>query len=96
MRPERRQQTGFIGADEDEIPRPDMILAPRAKSDARPVIQPQPPAFWLFRRHLQPFTTPQPHHPAMADLPSLRLQQRMDTPVSVTAILPRQPHNRAP
>ena len=71
------------------IPPPDMILVARAKSDARPVMQPQPPAVWLFRRHLQPFTTPPPHHPPMADLPTLRLQQCVDAPVSVTAILPR-------
>ena len=84
----------LISPDEDEIPRPHVAAMLRTKPHARPVVQPQPAAFRLFRRHLQPFTTPQSHPPTVTHLSSLRLQQCMNTPVSVTAILPRQPHNR--
>ncbi len=58
-------------------------------------MQPEPAPLRLFGWHSQPFPPPDTHHPAMTDWPALVFEQRMNTPVSIAAILAGQANNIA-
>ena len=47
-----------------------MIGAFRSVPDAGAVIQPEPPALSLLRRHFQPFTLPDPFDAPVAHMPA--------------------------
>jgi len=72
-----------------------MLRSLWAQPDAGTLIQAEPAPFRLFSWHTQPFPPPDTHHPAMADLPAPTCEQRMNTPVSITAILAGQANHVA-
>jgi len=76
-----------------EVVAQDMVGVLRAQPHARPVVEPQPPAWLLPLWNLQSLTTPDPLHPVFADLPACPLEQRRDPAVSITAILTGQRDN---
>jgi hypothetical protein len=43
----------------------------------------------VFLGYFQPLTTPDPLYPIAADLPASLVQQRLDPPIAVAAILRR-------
>src|SRR5262249_22431935 len=75
-----------LGAVLNEIIGPDMAFAFRPKPDAGAVVQPKPPASWLFLWHFQPLSPPNPVNPLEIDAKALGLQQRPDPAIAVTAI----------
>src|SRR5680860_792978 len=75
-----------MGSILDEVIRPDVIAVLRSQSDARSVIEPQPPAFRLPPWNLQPLTPPDPFDPLVIDQPARIPQQRRNLAVAVAAI----------
>jgi hypothetical protein len=73
-----------------KIVTPNMITMLWAHSDARTVIQPQPPPFRLPLRHFQPFLTPNPGYPLVIYPPSIVAQQRRDPSIPIPSIVARQ------
>jgi hypothetical protein len=67
-----------------------MVLVLRSKPDARSVIEPQSPAFWLFLGHLQTLPSPQTLDTLVVDLPSIIPQQRCDSPVTIPSVFAGQ------
>ena len=53
-------------------------------------LQPQPPSWPLFLRHLQRFASPDPLHPILSHLPSRAPQQQRDAPLAIRPILGSQ------
>ena len=74
----------------DEVVAPDVVRPLRPQPDAGPVGQPQPPALWLARRHLQPLPAPDPLHPLVVHQPTRIPQQGGDLAIAVAPILPGQ------
>src|ERR1017187_2569441 len=72
----------IMGAVLDEVVRPDVIGMRRLQPDARSIGKPQPPAFRLLPRDLQPLTSPDPLDPRVADQPAGIAQQRSDLAVA--------------
>ena len=65
----------------------------RAETDAGTVAWPDPTAFRLPGRDLQPLLTPDPLHPLVVDYPARRAaQEGRHLPVSQPAMLPDQGH----
>ncbi len=62
-----------------------MVLVHRTKTNARAIIQPQPTAFWLSLRYLQPLLSPDPFNTLMVHSPALQAQQRCDPPVPIAS-----------
>jgi hypothetical protein len=58
-----------------------------AQADARPVVEPQTPAFWLLIRNLQPLTPPDAFDPLVIHKPTRVPQQRGDLTITVSAVL---------
>src|SRR5262245_31703530 len=83
-----------MGDRTDEVVAPDMIRADGPQSNTGTVVQPQPRSRSLFLRYFQPLPAPDPLHAILTDLPSLTLQQRRDSPVTVAAILGGQSDDR--
>ena len=75
-----------MGSILDEVIRPDVIAVLRSQSDARSVIEPQPPPFRLPPWNLQPLTPPDPFDPLVIDQPARIPQQRRNLAVAVAAI----------
>ena len=73
-----------------EVVAPNVIRTLRPQPHARPVVQPQPTARPLFLRHFQPLTTPDTLYPIFAHVPTITLQQRRNSPVSVTTVFTGQ------
>jgi hypothetical protein len=71
----------------DEVVGPDVIAVLGAQPDARPVCQPQTPAFRLLRWNLQPLTPPDPLDPLVIDEPARVSQQRGNLAIAVAAVL---------
>jgi hypothetical protein len=67
-----------------------MVRSFWAYPNARSVVEPQPSSWLLFLWNLQPFTTPDPFHPFLANSPAGMLQQRRDPAVAITTILAGQ------
>ena len=76
----------------DEVIRPDVVAAPRAKTKAGAVVVPDPPSFGLLDRDLQALTPPDPFDALVVDAPPGRLQQRADLAVAIAPILLGQRH----
>jgi hypothetical protein len=71
-----------------------MIRPLRSQPNARAIVQPQPPAGPLFLRYLQALATPDALYPIFAHLPTITLQQRRNSPVSVATVLTGQGNDR--
>ncbi len=69
-----------------EIVAPYMVLILWPESDARTIIQPQPPSFRLLLRYLQTFSPPNPLYPLMVYLPSLIIQKTGNPPIPVPSV----------
>ena len=59
-------------------------------TDARPVGEPEAPAFCLFLRHFEPFPSPEPRHPLVVDAPPFATQQGRHPPVPIPSVVARQ------
>jgi hypothetical protein len=70
-----------------------MVGVLRPQPYTRSIVEPQPPARLLLLRNFQPFTTPDPLDPVLANHPSISLQQRRDPTVAVASILASQPND---
>ena len=64
-----------------------MVGTLRAQTDARPVVEPEPPAFGLFGRDFQPLTSPDPLNTLLVHRPAGATQQRRDPAIPVAAVL---------
>jgi hypothetical protein len=64
-----------------------MVGTLRAQADARPVIEPEPPAFGLFGRDFQPLTSPDPFNAFLVHRPPGATQQRRNPAIPVAAVL---------
>jgi hypothetical protein len=76
----------FVGPVFHEGVGPNVIPVPGAQPDARPVIEPQPPAPGLLLGNLQPLAQPDPLDPLVIDQRARIPQQRRDLAVAVAAI----------
>jgi len=74
----------------DEVVGPDVIAVLRPKTDARSVIEPQPPALGLFGGDLQTLSPPEALDPLVIDLPPRPAQELRDLAIAVAAVLPGQ------
>ena len=54
------ERPAVMGAVLHEVIGPDMVAPARAQTNARPIVEPQSPAFGLFRGHFQPLAPPDP------------------------------------
>ena len=72
-----------------------MVRPTRAQTDTGSVVEPEPSAFRLFLRDLQPLPSPDALHPLGVDVPPFRVKQGSDTPVTAAAILARQADDRS-
>src|ERR1700678_4389222 len=70
-----------------------MVGVLRSQPHTRSIVEPQPPAWLLPLRNLQPFATPDALHPILANLPAIPLQQRRDPAVTIASILAGQLHD---
>src|SRR3954466_7585976 len=64
-----------------------MVGTLRAQTNARPVVEPEPPAFGLFGRDFQPLTSPDPFNALLVHRPPGSTQHRRNPAISVTAVL---------
>lgn len=71
----------------DEVVGPDMVWIFRPKPDTRAVVQPQPTAFGLPVRHLQPLPPPDAFDPLDVHDPASLVQHRSDATIAIAAIL---------
>jgi hypothetical protein len=62
----------------------------RPETDARPVVEPQPPTLGLFLGNLQPLPSPDALHPFGIHMPAFGPQQGGDPSIAVSAILTSQ------
>ena len=69
-----------------EVVAPHVVDVRRPEPYARAIVEPQPASWLLLLGYLQPFTTPDPLNPVLADLPARPLQQRRDAAVPIAAI----------
>src|SRR5450759_4480934 len=76
----------IMGAVLDEVVRPDVIGMLRPQTNAGAIGKPQPPAFRLLPRDLQPLASPDPLDPRVADQPAGIAQQRSDLAVAIAAV----------
>ena len=67
-----------------------MVRTFRPEPDTRAVIKPKPAALWLFVRDFQPFTSPDAFDTFVVHMPAGLSQQRRNTAIAVTPILPSQ------
>jgi hypothetical protein len=77
-----------------EVIAPDMARPAWPETDARSVVQPEPPAFGLFLGDFQPLTLPDPFDPRHADLPALHGQQTPDPTIAISIVLGGQRDDR--
>ena len=75
-----------MGAVLDKVVGPDVIAVRRPKTDARSVIEPQPPALGLFGGNLQTLAPPDPLDPLVIDLPPRPAQELRDLAIAIAAI----------
>src|SRR5947209_8762404 len=80
----------IMGALLDKIIGPDVVGALGPEPNARPVIQPQPPALGLLGRDLQPLASPDPLDPLVVHQPAGPAQQLGDLAIAIAAVLPGQ------
>ena len=73
-----------------KVEAPDVIAMERPQPYAGAIVQPQPAAWSMLLRDLEPLTTPDPLNPVLAHLPPSCLQQRGDAAVAVASVLRRQ------
>lgn len=78
----------------DKVKSPDVMAPARSKPDTGTVIQPETTSFGLFRRHLQPFSPPDPSHTLGIHMPALSAKQGCDPAIAVTAKLAGKVDNR--
>ena len=76
-----------VGAVGDEVVGPHMVGAFWPQTDARSVVEPEPPPFGLFCWDFQPLTTPDALNTLPVHHPPRCPQKRRDPAVSVAAIL---------
>ena len=57
-----------------------------AQTNARPVIEPEPPAFRLFDRDFQPLKSPDPFNALLVHRPTGATQQRRNPAISVSTV----------
>ena len=79
-----------MGAVLDKVVGPDVVAVFRPKTDARSVIEPQPPALGLFGGDLQTLAPPEALDPLVIDLPPRPAQELRDLAIAVAAVLPGQ------
>ena len=80
--------TRFLTVPLDKVVRPDVVRPLGPQTDARSVVEPEPPSLRLFGRNLQPLATPDAFDPLVVDGPARgRSQKLRDLPVAVAAIL---------
>ena len=70
----------------NEVIGPDVPFVGRPQTDTGSVIEPKPPAFRLFLRHLKPLTPPYPVHTANTDPPAFSIEKCRDPPVPLATI----------
>ena len=63
-----------------------MIGAFWPETDARPVIQPQPPLLRLLLRYFKPFMPLDPLHTLMVHMPASLVQQRCHAAIAIATI----------
>ncbi|AHD03247.1 hypothetical protein METH_17470 [Leisingera methylohalidivorans DSM 14336] len=73
-----------------EAIRPNMVAIPGLQTDARSIVQPEPPLLWLFHWHFKPLTPPQAFHAFVIHLPSCISQQGGNPAVAISTVLPCQ------
>src|SRR5262249_51321748 len=71
----------------------DMIALLRPQPDARSVGQPEPAAFGLLMRDLQPLALPDTLDPLVVDCPARLAQQFGDLAIAIAAVLPSKLDN---
>jgi len=76
-----------VGAIFDEVVGPDVVGMLRPETDARAVIEPEPPALGLLMWNLQPLASPDPMHPLDPHHPARPLQHHRDPAIAIAAIL---------
>lgn len=64
-----------------------MVGPLRAQTDARPAVEPEPPAFGLFGGDFQPLTSPDPFNALLVHRPPGATQHRRDPAIPVAAVL---------
>ena len=79
-----------MGSILDKVVGPDVIAVFWPKTDARSVIEPQPPALGLFGGDLQTLSPPEALDPLVIDLPPRPAQELRDLAIAVAAVLPGQ------
>ena len=101
---EQAQAAPIVRARLDEIVTPYVIPMFGPQSDARAIVQPQPPPRLVPCRNLQPFATSDALDPIRADSPAANAQQRRDATVAIAPVFTGQfdngfrgaaPHRRA-
>ena len=71
----------------NEVIGPDVPFVGGSEADAGSIIEPEPPAFWLFLRNFEPLTPPYPVHTSNTDLPAFSIKKRCDPTVTVATNL---------
>ena len=72
----------------DEVVGPDVVAMLGPQPDARSVRKPEPSAFGLLPRDLQPLASPDPLDPLVVDEPACSAQQLGELAVAVASVLP--------
>ena len=76
----------------DEVVGPDVVAVLRSQPKTGPVSVPEPSAFGLLGRNLQPFASPDPLAPLVVDQPAGSLQPRPDLPIAVAPVATLERH----
>ena len=71
----------------NEVIGPNVTFVGGSEADAGSIIEPEPPAFWLFLRNFEPLTPPDPVHTPNTDPPAFSIEKRCDPTVTVATIL---------
>jgi hypothetical protein len=64
-----RNALSIVSAVRNEVIGPDMVGTLWPQANARPVVEPEPPAFGLFGRDFQPLTSPDPFNALLVHQP---------------------------
>jgi hypothetical protein len=70
-----------------------MVDMLRPQPQTRSIVEPQPSAWLLLLRNLQPLATSEALYPMLVNLPAVPLQERRNARVAVAAILAGQLHD---
>ncbi len=87
---ERSEGPAIIGSMMYKVIRPNMVAILGLQTDARSIVQPEPPLLRLFHWHFEPLTPPQTFDTFVIYLPARVSQKGGNPTVAISTVLPCQ------